>query len=195
MDETLKRRPFLYLDRVIRLEYVLYAFWAMFWLLNGADKFFNGRLLEGWFGVTRDAQFVEYFARLQLPEALALTSLYGFAVLEIMVGLLFLVVLLFPRTPRAVNRFAFKLSMMVFLVFSTGDILFGDRAELWEHGTFMILTLQTYHIYLDRPREHAEVVGPEHFDIADVDRDRTISSEEFDNFMDRLRRAAQIGAA
>jgi hypothetical protein len=28
--------------------------------------------------------------------------------------------------------------------------MFGDRTELWEHGTFMLLVLLTYQLYIQR---------------------------------------------
>ena len=48
---------------------------------------------------------------------------------------------------RTIHRLAFKGSILVFVVFSVGDILFGDRAELWEHGTFLVLCLVTYDLW------------------------------------------------
>ena len=37
--------------------------------------------------------------------------------------------------------------MLVFVIFSAGDILFGDRIELWEHGTFLVMCLMTYNAW------------------------------------------------
>lgn len=190
-------RVSVYLNDHLRIVRILYLFWAIFWTLNGLDKFFNGTLvpgpqgqrLVGWFGVNRDAKFIEYFSRLHLPAELALSSLYFFAVLEILVGFAFLAMLFYRRMPTTAIRLAFKVSMLIFLVFSTGDILFGDRMELWEHGTFMILTLMTYQLYLDRYVEHADVIGADGFLTADADKDNKISNEEFDAFIERLRLA------
>lgn len=181
----------------LRLDLILYAFWAVFWLLNGLDKFFNGTpdvgpfgpRTVGWFGVNRDEKFIDYFSRLYLPEEMALAALYTFAVVEIIVGAVFLVMLLRPRVDTMVHRLAFKMNMLLFFAFSVGDILFGDRQELWEHGTFMILTLMTYQLYLARSAEHAEVLGPEYARAADLNQDNRVSTEEFDQFMDRLRNA------
>ena len=50
-------------------------------------------------------------------------------------------------TNRTVHRLCFKGGVLLFLAFSTGDILFGDRMELWEHGTFMVLILLTYDLW------------------------------------------------
>ena len=35
----------------------------------------------------------------------------------------------------------------MFVTFSVGDIMFGDRAELWEHGTFIVMCLVTYDLW------------------------------------------------
>lgn len=191
--EIFKRRFRIVVEDYLRLENILYAFWTMFWTLNGLDKFFNGTPIQGnsgpavgWFGVNRDPKFIDYFSRLGLPSELALTCLYGFAVLEVVVGLTFLAVLLRPNISRTVHRLAFKVSMLIFLAFSTGDILFGDRAELWEHGTFMVLTLMTYQLYLGRTVEHADVVG-EHFAAIDQDKDRRINEAEYATFLAQRR--------
>ncbi len=38
----MRRKRFVLLEDNLRLDYILYAFWAAFWVLNGLDKFFNG---------------------------------------------------------------------------------------------------------------------------------------------------------
>jgi hypothetical protein len=193
--EILARRLRIFVEDYLRLEYILYAFWTMFWTLNGLDKFFNGTMVEGpsgprlvgWFGVNRDEKFVDYFSRLHLPGELALGCLHVFAVLEVIVGLTFLVVLVNRKVPGVVTRLAFKTSMLIFLAFSTGDILFGDRAELWEHGTFMVLTLMTYQLYLGRALEHADVVEPHRFAETDLDKDRIIGTAEYEAYLAKRR--------
>ena len=120
-------------------------------------------LPDGIYGVSRNGRFEHYFGRLGLPGWFALTSVYAIAVLEILVGLAFLAVLAWMIGPhrwrdrtsglagllhdRTIQRLCFKLSIFIFLLFSVGDTLFGDRTELWEHGTFMILTLVTYDLW------------------------------------------------
>jgi len=149
----------------LRVENLLFSFWCMFWTLNGLDKFFNGipkedewgSYAKGWFGTNRDDKFVHYFDRLDLPEEAALCSLYGFAVLEIILGIAFFT-LLFKRTPKVIHRTCFKASLILFIAFMTGDILFGDRMELWEHGTFMVLVIITFQLYLDRAMIRKEVL-------------------------------------
>ena len=44
-------------------------------------------------------------------------------------------------------RVTFKISMGIFFGFSIFDILCGDRTELWEHGTFLLLATIHY-IYI-----------------------------------------------
>ena len=147
-----------------------FLFWTFFWVLNGSDKFFNGEYvanLEDWsakgvlvdsdgrtthtlhpmetvgpFGVNRDAQMVGFFQRIYLPEVVALASLYGIAVLELSLGLAFLILLVWSFLPeernqkaglladRTFHRIAFKGSMLIFVLFAIGDNLFGERTEL-----------------------------------------------------------------
>ncbi len=114
----------------------------------------------GLFGVNRDAKMINYFDQIYLPPEVALVSLYGIAVLEIFLGLTFLALLFWCLLPddvkerqnglfanRTIHRLAFKGSILLFALFSFGDILFGDRTELWEHGTFIILCLITYNLW------------------------------------------------
>ena len=117
----------------------------------------------GFFGVSRDKKMVGYFKRLHMPASIAIASLYGFAVFEILIGIGFLLLAGWSLLPRAmrrrkegvlgwfadrtIHRLCFKGGIVVFIAFSIGDILFGDRMELWEHGTFMLLTLVTYDLW------------------------------------------------
>ena len=89
--------------------------------------------------------------------------MYAVAVLEVVVGLTFFAILAWTVGPsrwrerddgalgllhdRTVHRLCFNTGIFIFVLFSVGDTLFGDRVELWEHGTFMILTLVTYNLW------------------------------------------------
>ncbi len=114
----------------------------------------------GWFGVNRDDKMAMYFRTLHLPRWVAIASLYFFAVAEIILGFMFLTLFFWGLmdedkresvrnmySDRTVHRLAFKGSVLIFVAFSTGDILFGDRMELWEHGTFLVMTLVTYDMW------------------------------------------------
>ena len=154
---------------------VIIIFWGLFWLLNGLDKFYNGtnqpnlavtkgvvmapesenKILYkmhpmepvGWFGVNRDAKMIGYFERLGIHKNIALGSLYSIAILEVLIGLGFLYSLFARERRHDIVRLTFKISMGIFLSFSIFDILCGDRMELWEHGTFLILATIHY-IYI-----------------------------------------------
>ena len=178
------------IDNKINLITILFLFWTFFWALNGFDKFFNGssQLIKerwasqgvlvdkdknvvysiqpsekiGWYGVSRDAKFANYFRTLNLPQMVATVTLYFFAILEIIIAALFF--WLFVRqffdykdeaaegkksliADRTVHRLIFKASIWIFIAFITGDILFGDRIEVWEHGTYLAMTLVTYDLW------------------------------------------------
>ena len=179
------------IDSKINLITILFLFWTLFWGLNGLDKFFNntsqlitdrwasqGFLVEkdtknvvysiqpsekiGWYGVNRDAKFINYFRTLGLSPSVATFTLYFFAILEIIIAALFF--FLFIRQffdykneesdgkislieDRTVHRLIFKASIWIFIAFITGDILFGDRIEVWEHGTYLAMTIVTYDLW------------------------------------------------
>jgi hypothetical protein len=178
------------IDGKINLITILFMFWTLFWGLNGLDKFFNGTsqliperwasqgyLVDkdknvvysiqpsekiGWYGVNRDAKFINYFRTLNLPQSVAVVSLYFFAILEIILAILFFWLFVrqfFDHTAqendgkisliedRTIHRLIFKASIWIFIAFITGDILFGDRVEVWEHGTFLVMTLVTYDLW------------------------------------------------
>ncbi len=113
----------------------------------------------GWYGVNRDAKFANYFRTLGLPPSVATVTLYFFAILEIIIAAMFL--WLFIRqfmenkeeskikliADRTVHRLIFKASIWIFIAFITGDILFGDRIEVWEHGTYLAMTIVTYDLW------------------------------------------------
>ena len=111
---------------------------------------------------------LNYFKQIHLPSWLALTFLYGIAVAEVVLGLMFLMIFvksLLPRHPdhasslfgtRTLHCLAFKGSIFIFMLFATGDILFGDRTELWEHGTFFIMVIVSYYLYVQHDAIEAE---------------------------------------
>lgn len=141
-------------ERHLSIVNLVLVFWCLFWMLNGLDKFFNG---EAWFGVSRDEKFIGYFSQLGLPPWSALGVLYSVAIIEVVVGLLFALALTVFHDSKAIHRVCFKASLMLFMFLAVGDILLGDRAELWEHGTFMVLALITFEIYVNRGQIYRDV--------------------------------------
>jgi hypothetical protein len=176
------------IDAKINLITILFLFWTLFWGLNGFDKFFNGTsqvifdrwasqgyLVDnerniaysiqpseriGWYGVSRDAKFANYFRTLNLPPVVSSITLYFFAILEIIIAILFFWLFIRQFThdrekddsknlfdDRTIHRLIFKASIWIFIAFITGDILFGDRIEVWEHGTYLLMTIITYDLW------------------------------------------------
>lgn len=112
----------------------------------------------GWYGVSNAARFASYFKQLQLPEGLALGVLYAISIAELLLAVLFFYLLArtFKREAPTASRWlygiAFKGSALVFFVLCIGDILFGERLELWHHGTYLALVLITYDLWFNSDR-------------------------------------------
>ena len=184
-----------YIDNKTKIHTLILFFWATFWLLNGGDKFFNGKFTHisnpnvtkgvlinlkgekthelkgmetiGWYGVNRNAKTINYFSRLNLPSWLAISLLYSLASLEVILGFLFVYLLLFEFKStdhtlikeRLLHRLAFKLGVIIFTLFTIFDTLLGDRTELWEHSTFLILYLVTYDLWYRTDQHSREEKG------------------------------------
>jgi len=107
----------------------------------------------GLFGVNRNAKMIHFFSRIGVGERTALGVLYTIAVIEILISILFfihLLMILLPKkslTPLRVTR-TFLLCFLLFTLFTAGDIVFGERIELWEHVTFMVMVLMSYQFAL-----------------------------------------------
>ena len=114
------------------------AFWSLFWTLNGLDKFFNQ---PTFFGVNREAAFIDTFANLGLPAPVAVATLYGVGVYEIVLGVAFAVALVSGARLRGLTSLCLEASLLLFVTFAAGDILFGARQELWEHTCYMGLII------------------------------------------------------
>ncbi len=181
-----KRLIYLF-DHRLNLITLLLLFWFLFWTLDGFDKFFDSeprivfdswaskgavvndkddviytiqpQLPKGWYGVNHKEQAVSYFKSIHVSPGAAIAATYTFAVLEILVGLLFLTLFVWHMLPdsredkqnmftdRTLHRLAYKASVSLFLVLSVGYQLFGDRAKLWEMGTYLAMTLIGYDIW------------------------------------------------
>ncbi len=188
MIQVIRVRRLIYLfDQRLNLMTLLLLFWALFWGLNGFDKFFDGKseiLFEkwasrgsvvdmsgnvvytvqplnpvGWFGVNYEDQMASYFKTIHVPRNVAIGLVYTFAVFEILIGLLFLILFLWQLlseereakrnmfTDRTLHRLAYKASVVMFVILSVAYQLFGDRARLWETGTYLAMTLIAYDMW------------------------------------------------
>ena len=129
-------------------------FWGGFWLLNGLDAALNepGFLGPNGFGYDHASDMIAHFALFNLPADLALLSLYLIAALEIALGLSFLAALVSQRYEASQQRTNFKASAFLFIGLSFGDVLIGDQMQLWEHGSYLLLVLVSYHLYCHPPQ-------------------------------------------
>lgn len=182
----MKRLIYLF-DHRLTLITLLLFFWAMFWTLDGLDKFFDGeqvivhekwaskgsvvdagnnvvytiqpQLPHGWFGVNYADQMASYFKTIGVGRRTAIGITYAFAVVEVLIGVVFLILFLWQLLPearenkrnmftdRTLHRLAYKASVILFLILSVGYQIFGDRARLWEVGTYMAMTLIAYDLW------------------------------------------------
>ncbi len=116
-------------------------------------------LPKGWFGVNYENKVTNYFKTLGVPKSGAMGLLYTFAIFEILIGLLFLSLFIWQLMPeeredkknlfsdRTLHRMAFKSSVAMLVILSVCYQLFGDRASLWEIGTYMAMTLIAYDLW------------------------------------------------
>lgn len=181
------RRLIYLFDQRLNLMTLLLLFWALFWGLNGFDKFFDsnteilfdkwasrGSVVDvnnniiytiqplntvGWFGVNYEDQMASYFKTIYVPRNVAVGLVYTFAVFEILIGFLFLILFIWQVLPeeredkrnmftdRTLHRLAYKSSVLMFVILSVAYQLFGDRARLWETGTYLAMTLIAYDMW------------------------------------------------
>lgn len=132
------------------LGYIVYAYWFLFWLMNGMDKFMHGASVSlgggplfTWFGKDRTEQFTKYFDRMDLPHDGIAPLLGTCGVLELGVAMLFAVALVSVRRFEQWSGAAFAACALMFLGFSLWDVVAGDRAELLEHGTYIGVVFMT----------------------------------------------------
>lgn len=115
-------------DQRLNLITLMLLFWAIFWTLDGFDKFFDGNpeiLFEkwaskgtvvdannnpvytiqplnnvGWYGVNYENQMVSYFKTIYVSRSAAIGLTYAFAVYEILTGFLFLILFIWQLLPE-----------------------------------------------------------------------------------------------
>lgn len=126
------------------LGYIVFAYWFLFWLLNGMDKFMHGASVSigdaplfTWFGKDRNEQFAKYFDRLDLPHEGIAPLLGTCGVIELGVAILFALAFVGQRHFEQRSGAAFAACALMFVGFSVWDVVAGDRAELLEHGTYL----------------------------------------------------------
>jgi uncharacterized membrane protein YphA (DoxX/SURF4 family) len=136
--------------RLATVGNLVIAHWAVYWVMNGLDKFLNRTNLGlfTWYGKDRSEQFGNYLGNTNLPLEALEPLLYVTGVIELLVAIPLLLtvaaIIKGDGVPRRLFEFGFFLSAAIFSGFSFFDVIIGDRAELWEHGTFMIGLLLCY---------------------------------------------------
>ena len=134
------------------LALIAIGYWAVFWIFNGLDKFLNRTDIGAlhWYGKDRKHQFNEYFANMDVPQDLTEPVLLFAGIWEIAVGALFLAMLCFADSKwvgaaasRALSC-GFAAAGLTLIAFSMFDIVSGDRAELREHGLYLMLLMVSW---------------------------------------------------
>ncbi len=134
---------------------LIIAHWAVYWVMNGLDKFLNRTDLGlfTWHGKDRTEQFTGYLENTGMPLGGLDGLLYVTGVIEVLVAIPLVMTLYAVAKGAKVKRQTFELGfffgLAIFVGFSFFDVIFGDRAELWEHGTFMIGLLLCYKLAKD----------------------------------------------
>ncbi|MFD2177595.1 hypothetical protein [Veronia pacifica] len=141
------------IDRInvlITLPRTIIVYWAGFWLLNGLDKFLNRTQIGvfTWHGKDRKEQFGNYFANCNFPEHWITPLLHGIGIWEIFISIpLWLAAWFHNKNEFTFTKwysFGMTMGAITFVLFSMGDVILGDRAELLEHGTYLILVCVSY---------------------------------------------------
>lgn len=116
------------------------------------------------FGKNRTASFNAYFAQLGLSNDVAQFSVKSIGALEIVLGVIFFYIFVRSLSPwhhynrttmfgtRTLHRLCFKTSVTIFIAFMAFDTATSDRHELLFHGTFLLLLLFTYYLFLQSDR-------------------------------------------
>lgn len=100
---------------------------------------------KGGYGVNRDTKMEIFFGRIGLPKWTSQIALYGTAFMELVVALYFLTSLVMVlidfryqhNNQVYISNHSHMMAGMIFVMFIFGDILFGERVELWEHCCFL----------------------------------------------------------
>lgn len=134
------------MERLLTLGLSFY--WFLFWLFNGLDKILHGQDLGFliWSGKDRTTQFSGYLEKIGWSQGAHDYLMTMLLIIEIGIALAFLRALItiirlkkFGKfLPHETIKLPILLSILCFTGFSVWDVIVGDRAELWEHGTYIV---------------------------------------------------------
>lgn len=146
------------LSRSVLFEGTICLYWFLFWLMNGLDKFLNGRdlVLFTWIGKDRTTQFGTYFNGADLPTRWINPVLHAIGIWEIATSLFFLAAISFCFRKNAERKFqdtvvlGFMGGSLAFTGFSAFDIIAGVRLELFEHGIYLGMIILSWFVIMYR---------------------------------------------
>ena len=144
-------------SQLFSIPNLMIIYWAMYWIMNGLDKFLNRQNLGffKWHGKDRNDQFSGYFNNTGIDTFWIDPLLYLVATWELAIAVPLILTLWIQVFSARFDVLYFKLGMscgvLTFIIFSFFDVIFGDRAELLEHGTFLILIVVSYQLVLNQP--------------------------------------------
>ncbi len=135
----------------ISIGAILSLYWFLFWLLNGFDKFFNA---DHFYGVNFKAGLEnQMLPALNLNTSLAAPLAIIVGIIEVVLGLLFLVALVrfLQKAPHRyeVATACISLSVLFFALLTAGAILLGERGHVQTQGLFigvLLVSALTLHI-------------------------------------------------
>ncbi|MQY41593.1 hypothetical protein GG681_02990 [Epibacterium sp. SM1969] len=152
------------LYRITTIANLLLLHWGVYWLMNGLDKFLN-RTDVGlfvWYGKDRSTQFGDYLENTGTSLSALEPILYFTGIIELLVSIPLFMILAAAISGKQISQafleMSFVLGGVIFVGFSFFDVIFGDRAELWEHGTFLIGLLLSYKLVKDGLQERSQLV-------------------------------------
>lgn len=134
------------------IQWSLVIFWFFFWGLNTVDKFIPKPTFL-WVGKDRLSQFVDYFATIGMyHQSIPLLTFIGVTVVEFAATILFFLAAWFLFQKKSIKAKGYFLggvtvSFGVFIFFTLGDQVFGDRVELLEHSTYIGVLLISWFAY------------------------------------------------
>ncbi len=128
-----------------RIGLMLVSYWALFWFINGIDKFIHRTdlMFFTWHGKDRHEQFVGYFSNMNISIDWVSPVLIGAGILEIAVAAVLVYGLWQSKKGWLWSEIGSYLGGAVFIGFCVFDMVAGDRAELLEHSTYLILLAVT----------------------------------------------------
>ena len=131
------------------LRGAILVFWTLFWGLSVVDKIIPD-VTHLWVGKDFFALFVKFFASLGLKDPMfataALAGVSGLEAVNFTFYATAMLALLKGDTGRAETWFfrGIVTSLGLFVLFSMGDQVFGDRFQLLEHGLFWMVLLASW---------------------------------------------------